>query len=171
MLTKHFDTRTPTDAFRTGMSRFSSSVSLITGQFNGNRAGLTATSIVSVCADPPTLLACVNQNASAHDAIDVTGNFCVNLIAADDLDIALAFSDAQRREERFKTGAWQDLPSGPMLLSAIAVFECRIMRRMPFETHTIFFGAVTAVYLADSETSPLIYAKRSFYRAFEHAPA
>lgn len=160
---KRFDPQLRADTYKAGMRKLASGVSLITGAVNGKRAGLIATAVTSVCAEPPTLLICVNQDASAHDAIDVAGHFCVNLIAADDLDLAKVFSSSSRREERFKTGDWQDLPSGaPMLLSAVAAFDCRIIRRMPFQSHTIFFGEVLGVHTADGEVGPLIYIETGF---------
>ncbi len=162
---KRFDTQLRTDTYKAGMRKLASGVSLITGSLNGKQVGLIATAVTSVCAEPPTLLICVNQDASAHDAIDVSGHFCVNLVAADDLDIAKIFSSSSRREERFKTGAWQDLPSGsPMLLSSTAAFDCRIIRRMPFQSHTIFFGEVLGVHTSDGEVEPLVYMESAFRR-------
>ena len=153
------------DAFKSGMRKFASGVALITSAEKGNRAGLIATAISSVSTTPPTLLICVNQNASAHDVIHQAGIFGVNLLSAGDLGLVDVFSTSARRTERFTSGEWRTLITGaPMLASALASFDCQVVQRLAYETHTIFLGEVMQVKLAEQNIDPLLYMDSAFRR-------
>ena len=68
------------------------------------------------------------------------------------------FSQTTRRAERFGCGEWQTLATGaPTLYSALAAFDCEIVQRLPYETHTIFLGLVKDVHLPKRDTDPLLY--------------
>lgn len=150
--------------YKTGMRRLAAGVSLITSGQGETKAGLIATAVNSVSVDPPTLLICVNQNASAHDIIDACGNFCVNILPSTYIDIAGQFSSSARRLERFAKGTWQTLKSGaPVLVGALASFDCRVSHRLAYHSHTIFFGEILNVQTADIDSEPLIYLDRHFH--------
>lgn len=149
--------------FKAGMRRLASGVSLITSGRGDVRGGLIATAVNSVSADPPTLLICVNQNASAHDIITQYGSFCVNFLPAGSADIAGQFSSSSRRDERFVHGDWDQMASGsPTLVSALAAFDCELVHTLPYHSHTIFFGQIREVRLGGEEDHPLIYLDRTF---------
>ena len=159
------DQKARADSFKSGMRRFASGVALITSADNGNCAGLIATAISSVSTSPPTLLVCVNKNASAHDVIDRSGLFGVNLLRADDLELVDVFSKSTRRAERFTSGEWRTLVTGaPMLASALACFDCQVVQRLAYETHTIFLGEVMQVKIAEQDVDPLLYMDSTFRR-------
>ena len=78
--------------YRAIMRQQAGAVALIcTGQ-PGARYGLTATAVCSVTDDPPTLLACVNKGASAHDHIAASEEFSVNLLSDKHQEIAQVFA-------------------------------------------------------------------------------
>ncbi|MBR0752438.1 flavin reductase [Bradyrhizobium jicamae] len=163
------DPKTRADAFKSGMRRLASGVALITSAAGGQRAGLVATAVSSVSTSPPTLLICVNRNASAHDVIDRSGAFAVNLLSAGDVTLVDMFSKTARRAERFTSGDWRTLVTGaPLLGSALAAFDCQVVQRLGYETHTIFLGEVMQVRTAAQEIDPLLYMD-SAYRRLERA--
>ena len=152
------------DQFKAGMRRLASGVSLITSGEGDLRVGLIATAVNSVSADPPTLLICVNQNASAHDVILRNRKFCVNILPADCVDIAGQFSSSSRREERFSSGEWGALRTGaPVLASALVAFDCEVTQSMQYHSHTIFFGRIVDVQIGGQDVEPLIYLDRTFH--------
>ena len=55
--------------FIAGMRRLAAGVTIVTANQGELRAGLTATSVCSLTAKPPRLLACVHRDADAHDMI------------------------------------------------------------------------------------------------------
>jgi flavin reductase len=56
------------DEFREGMAVLAGAVNIVTTDGPGGRAGLTASAVCSVTAEPPTLLVCVNRGSSAAPA-------------------------------------------------------------------------------------------------------
>lgn len=51
--------------FKTVMRQVAGAVSVITAQHADARAGLTATSLTALSAEPPTVLVCINHGASS----------------------------------------------------------------------------------------------------------
>lgn len=158
--------------YKSGMRRLASGVSLITSSHNDIKAGLVATAVSSVAADPPTLLICVNKSASAHNVIESSSSFAVNLLATSDEEMVAAFSDPARRAERFRTGSWSVAETGvPILESAVAAFDCQVVEKISYGTHTIFLGEVRAVSDAGDEGDPLVYHNQRMQRLTSIPPS
>lgn len=136
------------DLFRFGMRHLAAGVSIVTSIRGGVRAGLTATSVCSLTAEPPQLLACVNRGAEAHDAIAESRMLCVNLLAGRHRALAQRFAgegDVQG-SERFLAGEWVTLATGaPALADSLASFDCRLVQAIGAATHTVFIAQVVAV--------------------------
>ena len=75
----------PTEAqelatFKQAMRHLIGGVSVITAGSGEVRTGLTATSAISLSLDPPTMLVCVNRDASAWPVIQRERHYCVNIL-------------------------------------------------------------------------------------------
>jgi flavin reductase (DIM6/NTAB) family NADH-FMN oxidoreductase RutF len=130
----------------------------------GHRAGLTATAFCSLSDAPPTILACVNRNASAHDAIQQLGYFSVNLLASDQQDVAACFSGRAglRGEARFRGQDWSTLVTGaPVLDNSLATLDCQLSEQHSFSTHSIFVGRVMDGRVR-AEAAPLLYFRGEY---------
>jgi flavin reductase (DIM6/NTAB) family NADH-FMN oxidoreductase RutF len=60
-------------SFREAMRAFVGNCSVITVGDGVEASGLVVTSAISLSADPPLLLACVNRGASSHDLLQRWG--------------------------------------------------------------------------------------------------
>ena len=148
--------------FRTGMRRLAAGVSLVASTWNGEPWGLAATAVCSVSASPPMLLACVNRKASAHEAIRSSGFLSVNVLAAADRELAVAFSSGGHPHARFRHGSWSSLSTGaPILTTALVAFDGRIAQVVDAATHAIFVTEVLAIR-AGAQSDPLIYADAGY---------
>ncbi|MGD8326936.1 MAG: flavin reductase family protein [Sphingomonadales bacterium] len=151
------------ESFFSAMRRLAASVTVITAGDGTRQAGLTATAVCSLSADPPSLIACVNQSAGAHDLIANSKRFAVNLLSADQEQLATLFADPERAPDRFKEAHWHEDPNGvPILEETAANIICRLEKAIPAFTHTIFIGVVEDVKL--NKSSPLLYGTGSFGR-------
>ena len=150
--------------FKTAMRQVVSSIAIITARSGKLRNGLTATAVCSVTADPPTMLVCINRNASAEGIIAETGSFAINFLAEDQHKIARLFSTSKLSpEERFAEGKWVSMATGsPVLDGAVASFDCRVESRVVSGTHHIYFGRVVAATSLDHEA--LLYRDGLFRR-------
>lgn len=145
------------DDFRQAMRRLATTVALITTGRGDNCGGMAATAVMSVTADPPTLVVAVNRTASMSPILDEHGWFCVNLLAEWHQDLIPIFSGGKAGMDRFQDGDWRlsnDYP--PILADAAASLVCETANRIDVGTHTLFIGEVRAI--ANHETiSPLIW--------------
>lgn len=154
----------PVGEFIAAMRQLAAGVSLITTAGGGRRAGLTATAVCSVSAEPPQLLACVNRRSEAHDLIRDAGLFAVNVLASHQRPLAERFGGLVdlRGGDRFDAGAWTGLATGaPILDPCLAAFDCAVVEAVPASTHTIFIGRVEAVAVRP-DLSPLLYAEGDY---------
>ncbi|MDR6433552.1 flavin reductase [Brucella pseudogrignonensis] len=67
-------------AFRNGMSRLGSAVSVVTTIHEGRRYGFTASAVCSVSDTPATLLVCLNRASSCFKVFESARHFCINTL-------------------------------------------------------------------------------------------
>lgn len=93
-------------AFKETMRRLAATVTIVTTGGAGQRSGMTATTVISLCVDPPALLVCINRAASIHPSLSFGAKFCVNVLASKHADLAMLFGRKAEPEVRFRTGTW-----------------------------------------------------------------
>jgi flavin reductase (DIM6/NTAB) family NADH-FMN oxidoreductase RutF len=151
-------------SFIQGMRQLASGVTLITTAHQGRLAGLTATAVCSVSADPPQLLACINRQAETHRLIEGSNAFAVNVLAHHQHRLAKVFAGAGGvyGDHRFAAAEWRTLATGaPVLSPCVASFDCQLVELVPAATHSIFIGRVVAVEL-QAELDPLVYVEGDY---------
>jgi flavin reductase (DIM6/NTAB) family NADH-FMN oxidoreductase RutF len=118
----------------------------------GKPAGLAASAIVPVSMEPPSMMICVNRQASAHAVIEASGRFCINLIGPAQTKLVDAFSNSAKRDERFADDAgWSERHGLPYLPSAPAGLFCTVRTTLLFGTHEAFVGEVFDITTNDAE--------------------
>ena len=153
------------DGFRHAMRRLATTIALVTAGRGEGWTGMAATAVMSVTADPPTLLVAVNRTASIHPILSGSERFCVNLLADRHRDLVGIFSGKKKGYERFETGGWVEGTDGiPVLGDALASLVCRITQTLDVTTHTLFIGEVETVVNHD-EISPLVWVDGTFANA------
>jgi len=146
------------EQFRLGMRSLAGAVNIISTTHSGHRYGMTATAVCSATLEPPTVLVCLNRQTTTHGALLKSGVFCTNLLRAEDWELSTAFSGAQSGDARFRTRNWTRLATGaPVLVDALASFDCRVVKSFAIGTHTVFLGEVERI-LIGKKGKPLLYA-------------
>ena len=151
--------------FVSAMGMAATGVSVVTTDGPSGRMGLTVSAVSSVSAEPPLVLICVNRKSPAVAALDGSGTFAVNLLAAHNLGYAETFSGRPREGKSFNSANhdWRDGETGlPLVTDTTAVFECETHECLDAGTHRIYIGRVVAAHKTDAE--PLIYCNRAFRR-------
>ncbi|MFM7027166.1 MAG: flavin reductase family protein [Chakrabartia sp.] len=146
--------------FRQGMRQLAGAVTVITTGRGEDVAGLTATAVCSLTAEPPRLLACLNAGGGSFDLLRRHNRFCVNLIGAPDLAIAQIFAGMgpDKTADKFASGHWVRAEDrAPRLASALVSFECAVHSLTLLSTHGLAIGDVLDVHLADPSPAPLLY--------------
>lgn len=151
--------------YRDAMSRYAGHVQIVTTAFEGEKRGVTITAACSVSDSPAMVLACVNASNPKNAIFEKSGRFALNTLAADQIDLANAFSGrdpAMTAEERFAVGEWQELVTGaPVLKGALAAFDCRLIELKVMATHMMLIGEVMGVTFGEHRPA-LLYMDRGY---------
>ena len=150
--------------FREAMSKLAAAVNIITTEGPAGRAGFTASAVCSVTDAPPTLLVCLNRNASVYHTFKENMVLCVNTLGLEHQDLSGVFGGKTAPEERFVQGSWSTLATGsPVLEDAIISFDCKIKLISSVGTHDILICEVLDIkHKPDCES--LIYFNRDYHR-------
>jgi flavin reductase (DIM6/NTAB) family NADH-FMN oxidoreductase RutF len=133
------------DEFRGAMRHLTGGVSVITAGRGKDITGMTVTSVASLSVDPPTLIVSINREASSWPLLKRLGFFGVNILAADQLDVAERFAGkgGLKGADRFAGARWTTRISGvPLLVGALAAIDCEIEDVVERHSHAIVIGRV-----------------------------
>lgn len=153
------------ERFLEGMSRAATTVSIVTTDGPGGRAGVTVSAMTSVSAEvgvAPTLLVCIHHQSPAAKAIRRNAVFCVNLLRESQSAIAERFAGRVKDGDKFSGAQWTTLKTGsPATTEALVSFDCELESVLRQGTHWIFIGRVAGVSIGE-ERNPLVYANRAY---------
>jgi flavin reductase (DIM6/NTAB) family NADH-FMN oxidoreductase RutF len=157
--------------FKQAMRHLIGGVSVITAGSGEVRTGLTATSAISLSADPPTMLVCVNRDASAWPVIQRERHYCVNILDSRHQHLADRFAGRSgiNGAARYEGARWRQFATGAWgLEDALAVVDCAVEEIIERHSHAIIIGAVKWVHLGGGSEA-LIYGHGG-YRTLKLVP-
>lgn len=142
------------------LSRFSTGVTVVSYAVDGVPRGATMNAFTSVSLEPPLILLSVARTARACAHLS-EGPFAVNILRADQLDVALQFAGRPRPGARIQ---WQHEPGfAPRLDRSVAVLQCRPWRSYDGGDHLLQLGEVITATSGPGE--PLLFAGGEFTTA------
>ena len=116
--------------------------------------GFTASWVTQGSFEPPLVVMGVRADSTSHGIIERTGCFSLNVLRADQKDLAAVFFKPQKAMGgRFDAAPFQEGDLGlPLLDDAIGGVECRVVGQLKHGDHTVVVGEVkTARMVADGE--------------------
>ncbi|MDQ0999391.1 cob(II)yrinic acid a,c-diamide reductase [Phyllobacterium ifriqiyense] len=156
-------------AFRNAMSHFAEAVHILTTDGPAGRRGVTISAVCSVSDDPATMLVCLNRKHEFNHLFIENQVFALNTLSYRQQALSEAFSGKGdlSQADRFALGNWHTAQTGaPVLVDALASFDCRIIDTHEVATHYVIYGKVTAINMGDYENS-LVYLNRGYHRVGE----
>jgi flavin reductase (DIM6/NTAB) family NADH-FMN oxidoreductase RutF len=141
----------PVNDFRGAMRQLVGGVAVITVGQGANVTGMTVTSVSSLSVDPPSLIVSVNRAASSWPRLKRYGFFGVNVLSADQIEIAERFAGkgGLKGAERFERSQWVAHASGaPLLAGALAAIDCEIEDIVERYSHGIVIARVRHLQVA-----------------------
>jgi flavin reductase (DIM6/NTAB) family NADH-FMN oxidoreductase RutF len=145
--------------FRGAMRHLTGGVSVITVGRSKDITGMTVTSVASLSVDPPTLIVSINRESSSWPILKRQGFFGVNILAADQLEIAERFTGkgGLKGAARFAGAQWNKRVSGvPLLVGALAAIDCEAEDIVERHSHAIVIGRVLDIQTS-GHTAALAY--------------
>jgi flavin reductase (DIM6/NTAB) family NADH-FMN oxidoreductase RutF len=147
--------------FLNSMRGITSTVNVISAAAEGQRHAMTATSVTSLSLDPPSMLVCINKDASLHKILLDNSNFCINVLSSLQKELAEVCSNSEEGESRFVSESWKD--QGPYIYNedALSNIFCTKTNQVDHTSHTIFIGTVNRV-INSPDLKPLLYGSGGY---------
>ena len=116
--------------------------------------GFTASWVTQGSFEPPLVVVGVRADSTSHGIIERTGRFSLNMLKADQKDLAAVFFKPQKGlGGRFEAAPFHEGPLGlPLLDGVVGGVECELVGQVKHGDHTVFVGEVkSAALLEDGE--------------------
>jgi flavin reductase (DIM6/NTAB) family NADH-FMN oxidoreductase RutF len=153
-------------AFKSVFRHHPAGVAVVTFAHGGTLYGFTATSVISVSADPPVLTFSIDSSSSSWPALAEAETLVVNFLAAAQVEVSARF--ATRGIDRFAEGGWSLLPTGePVLEGSPSWVRGRVVQRTAIGRS--FLVSILALEVHESgHGSPLVYHDRTYHTVGDH---
>ena len=159
------DTTSPRVApehYRAVLGHFCSGVTIVTASGPDGPVGFTCQSFSALSLDPPLVLVCPGKGSSSWPRIEVTGSFCVNVLAADQEELCRGF--AMPGADKFAGVGWSAGPftGSPVIGGSLAWIECSVESVLDGGDHVIAVGRV--LDLGSVDAKPLLFFRGGYGR-------
>jgi flavin reductase (DIM6/NTAB) family NADH-FMN oxidoreductase RutF len=134
------------DAKKTALRMIPYGIYVLTSEGkDGSVAAATVNWVTQTAFHPPLVVVGVKTDSGAHAIIKETGTFALNVLGKGQQGMAFTFFKSLEREGNSIGGeAFEMSPAGaPILLSAPAWVECKLVETVERADHSIFIGEVT----------------------------
>ncbi|MGF4046212.1 flavin reductase family protein [Paenarthrobacter nitroguajacolicus] len=153
------------DDFKSAFRNHPAGVSVVTADPGDGPVGLTATSVISVSANPPLLVFSLSAFSSAAPALARAETVVVHLLGVEQLEVAKVFatSGIDRFADR---SSWSRLPTGePILAHTPTWLRGRVVNRMSAGDSTVMAVQVLQAQVPgpDITSEPLVYHNRTWH--------
>jgi len=144
------------DELRALMRRVPAGVAVVTVDLDGQRAGLTVASLVSLSLEPPLVGVAIRRDAALHELLREVGTFAVSLLAAGQEHLAQHFARGVPPIALWEGIPLRDASGPPQLEGAVGWLRCRTTAEHETGDHTFFVGEVEHLE-AGPAASPLFF--------------
>ena len=156
LICRNMDSDPVKKEFLQAMRGITSTVTVVSAKDEETKQAMTATSVASLSLDPPTMLVCINHEATIHDVMKEGLGFCINILSIGQEGLADICSIKGKEEQRFLEGSWSELNDIPYNKDSQSNMFCNCIRAIEHTTHTIYLGEIIEVF-NQSSFNPLLY--------------
>lgn len=143
------------ELFREVFGRFATGVAVITSASAAGSGGMTANAVCSLSLEPLLALVCFENNARTLPIVRESGLFGVNVLSADQEDIARVFASKLPESEKLEGVSHRYHAGVPIIDGALSWLACSLRELIAGGDHTIAIGEVEAMGLGDGD--PLLW--------------
>lgn len=144
-------------------------VFVITSQADGKINGMTAAWVSQVSFKPRLLAVAIAPQRYTYELIEKSKVFCINVLSEDQIELAKHFGfQSGRKVNKFETVPYKyALKGSPVILSALAYFECEVTHMYEAGDHIIVVGEVGDYEVLRPEAKPLIFRWEDYFGGVE----
>ena len=170
-------------AFRDAIGHFPTGVTVVTANGPNGPAGMTTNAVTSLSLEPLLLLVCFESHSRTLEVVRGSRRFAVNVLRADDEELAAVFASKRVAAEKFAdvTGqrplsgqsaederalagprsGWSESHGVPVLDRALAWIACELRELRPAGDHEIGIGEVLATGVGETG-DPLVFYRGAY---------
>jgi len=137
-------------------------VSVLTVDYEGDRMGVTVSSLVSLSLDPQLVGVSIGKDASCYELLRRAGAWAVSLLGSEQEELALRFAAGRPPIVHW---AGVDVRQGmlaPLIEGAVGWIEARTRDEHDAGDHTFFVGDVVAVEHGPAKRA-LMYRESTYH--------
>ncbi|MDB5454756.1 MAG: flavin reductase domain protein FMN-binding [Caulobacter sp.] len=146
---------------RRALGSFAAGVTVVTTQLDGQLVGTTVSAFSALSLDPPLVLACLKRDSRTLAAVRQTAAFCVNILCAEQGELAHAFAKSGCDDRFALTAVEAGVTGAPLLAGCATHIECDLHAVHDGGDHEILVGRVLRVVVDEAKT-PLVYVRGRF---------
>jgi flavin reductase (DIM6/NTAB) family NADH-FMN oxidoreductase RutF len=134
-------------------------VYVVTVNANGESNGVTTPWVTQLSYEPPLVMVAISPVRKCHEMITNSGQFAVNVLGTNQVELASHFGFTTGREvNKFEGISTQQTPAtNPLLPDAFAYIDCELVETLAVGDHSLFIGQVVGAELLDPAGSPLVF--------------
>jgi flavin reductase (DIM6/NTAB) family NADH-FMN oxidoreductase RutF len=130
------------EELRAVLRRHPVGVAVVTVDLDGERLGLTVSSLASASLEPPLVSLSISRQAALHELLRAAGGFGVSLLAGPQEALAQHFARGVPPIALWHGVEAREGRRGPLLEGAVGWLECRLEGELAAGDHTVFLGLV-----------------------------
>jgi len=144
-------------------------VFVITSQADGKINGMTAAWVSQVSFKPRLLAVAIAPQRYTFELIEKSKVFCINVLSEDQVELAKHFGfQSGRKVNKFETIPYKLTAKGsPVILSAVAYFDCEVTHIYEAGDHMIVVGEVVDYEVLRANAKPLIFRWDDYFGGVE----
>jgi flavin reductase (DIM6/NTAB) family NADH-FMN oxidoreductase RutF len=142
-------------------------VAIVTGRYGDAFHGMTVNSFNSITLDPPTVLVALRHHTRTQQLVRKGQAFGVSILDIHQVSLAKRFAGQSELDKpRFEGVETFEMVTGtPLIKSAIAYLDCKVVQDFDIGGTTAFIGEVVASRSDSGEgKEPLLYFNRQWRR-------
>ena len=143
-------------AYRDTVGHFATGVTIVTATGPAGPAGMTTNAVTSLSLEPLLLLVCFDRGSRTLEAVRSSKRFAVNILRADDRELAAVFASKRVGAEKFESVTHAEAHGVPVLDAALAWIACDLRELLPGGDHVIGIGEVIGM-CTQQAGDPLVY--------------
>ena len=147
--------------FRDTIGSFATGVTIVTTTGRDGPAGMTTNAVSSLSLDPLLMLVCFDHGSRTLDVVRESRRFAVNVLRAEDVDLAAVFASKRVAAEKFESVTHSESHGVPVLDSALAWIACELRELLPGGDHEIGIGEVIGMGTG-APSDPLVWFRGAY---------
>ena len=137
-------------------------VSILSVDVDGDRMGVTVSSLVSLSLEPPLVGISIGKQASCYELLRQAGGFAVSMLGSGQETIARQFAASLPPIVHWDGVEIREGKIAPLIEGALGWIEARTIAEHDVGDHTFFVGSVIVAEQGPS-TSALVYRDREYH--------